>query len=389
VISVPQESLSAALNAVTRVSLNHSLPIFSLVRLDASPDGRLSLSCFNGETASRATLYANCDEELSACVDAQTLKAITDTLNGELRLTLAERTLRLESGSNLTRFRLVEEDLPVIGEEQPQPVAALPGSALRSLGRALPFASHDIARPSLNVWHLSFSENEVVARAADGYCAGRASERLEGPKAPASLALPLSFGEVLIKLVQDGDTVKVGCLGGNRYLFEISDAETTRQLSLATVASELAFPAEQIEGLLATARREAIAHLELKKKDLDQMIRMVKALGAANMFIKTQAGVVKAASGETESGQARNELDGTASGEDAKAWLSAAFLKRAVEACHAELTLHLCGDQKPLIVEEGSFTALIMPIMREDSYDPFAKEEQAATLALPQVAVPA
>ena len=43
-------------------------------------------------------------------------------------------------------------------------------------------------------------------------------------------------------------------------------------------------------------------------------------------------GVVKIASSETETGQARNILEGTASGENASVWMSAAFLKRAVEA---------------------------------------------------------
>ena len=54
-ITISQDALRAALNAVTRASQKtSSLPAFSLVRLDADAQGQLSLSCFNGESAARA-----------------------------------------------------------------------------------------------------------------------------------------------------------------------------------------------------------------------------------------------------------------------------------------------------------------------------------------------
>ena len=64
-ITIQQDALHAALNAVTRASLKSSLAAFSLVRLDVKTDGILRLSCFNGETAARAITNVVCDEDIS------------------------------------------------------------------------------------------------------------------------------------------------------------------------------------------------------------------------------------------------------------------------------------------------------------------------------------
>src|SRR5581483_4484856 len=100
-ITIERELLHAALNAVTRASLKSSLmAAFSLVRLDAGTSGVMHLSCFNGETAARATVNVDCNEDLSVSVDAQTLKAVVETLAGEIRMTVEDNSLILQSASN-------------------------------------------------------------------------------------------------------------------------------------------------------------------------------------------------------------------------------------------------------------------------------------------------
>ena len=55
-ITIQQDPLQSALNAVTRASTKSPLQAaFALVRLDVDTNGILQLSCFNGETAARAT----------------------------------------------------------------------------------------------------------------------------------------------------------------------------------------------------------------------------------------------------------------------------------------------------------------------------------------------
>ncbi|MBI5954209.1 MAG: hypothetical protein HY865_21340, partial [Chloroflexi bacterium] len=60
-ITLQQDLLNAALNAVTRASTKSALmAAFSLVRLDVKTDGILHLSCFNGETAARSSVNVDC-----------------------------------------------------------------------------------------------------------------------------------------------------------------------------------------------------------------------------------------------------------------------------------------------------------------------------------------
>jgi hypothetical protein len=66
--------------------------------------------------------------------------------------------------------------------------------------------------------------------------------------------------------------------------------------------------------------------------------------------------------------------------------LSAAFLKRAAEACKGELVMRITNNTKPILIEAGSFTAVIMPMMVEGSKDPFP-EDEAIAISLPEMAM--
>ncbi len=382
-ISITQTTLSSVLNAVTRASLKSSIPALSIVRLDAKPEGSLHLSCFNGETAARAVLSLPCEDDFSVCVDAQTVKAMVETLEDEIRLSVTDNSLLIENGSNRTTLRLIAETIPVIGEESVQPLATLPGSILRSLMRVLPFASTDEARPTLSVLHLTFSTTSLVAQAADGYAAGRACETISGPQEPRTVCLPISFTRLLTGLVEEADTVRIGISGENHFIFQISNPDRMKDLTLGTVAAEQNFPGEQLAQLIEAAHKDVLAHLSVQKNSLAQTLRMVNAMGTQNTFLKAANGSVKMASEETAVGRARNILDGTASGQDASVWLSAAFLKRAADACKGLISITIAGDKKPLLLEEGSFISIIMPLFMENNKDPFAEDDEAIPLVLP------
>jgi len=379
-ITIQQESLHSALNAVTRVSTKSTLmAAFALVRLDVQTDGILHLSCFNGETAARSTMNVDCNEDLSVCVDAATLKAVVETLGGQLRLDVDGSSLVIQQGtSNRTSLRIVDEPLPVIGDESIQTVTTFSGTIFRSLMRTLPFASTDDTRAILQVVHLILDSDTVMAQAADGYSAGLVQENIEGPAEPTSVALPLSSARLLSTLVEERDTVRMGTSGENRYIFRIINLDNSKDLTLATVTAEGSFPSEQIKTLMDEARQNAVATLQIQQHSLMQSIRMVNAMGTQSTFIKAINGVAKIASAETETGQGRNILEGTASGEDAQAWLSAVFLKRAAEACKGELMLRITNGTKPILVEAGSFTAVIMPMMVDGNKDPFPEDEAIA-----------
>jgi DNA polymerase III sliding clamp (beta) subunit (PCNA family) len=386
-IIIQQETLNAALNAVTRASLKSSLAAFSLVCIDAYSNGVLHLSCFNGETAARAIVEASCQEQVSVCVDALTLKAVVETLASEIELFTQENNLVIQSKTNRTTLRIVNEDLPVIGNENIQIIAPVPGTILRSVSRILPFASTDNSRSTLQVLHLTFTRELIKAQTADGYSAGCVQETIEGPADEVPVSLPLNFAKLLYSLVEERDIVRVGTSGENRYIFQITNSDTSKDLTLATVTGSENFPATQINTLLNDARKATNAHLSIQQTSLAQSIRMVNAMGTQSTFIKAVDGIAKIASAETETGQGRNILEGTASGGNASVWLSAAFLKRAVDACRGELIMRISSGQKPVLIEAGSFTAVIMPMMVEGQKDPFLAEEQGIAINLPNMAM--
>jgi len=387
-ITMQQDLLYSALNAVTRASTKSALmTAFTLVRLDAQTDGILRLSCFNGETAARSTVNVDCDEDLSVCVDAATLKAVVETLAGQLRLHVDGTSLVIQQGtSNRTTLRIVDEPLPVIGDESIQTVATFSGTVFRSLMRALPFASTDDSRAVLQVVHLILDSDTVMAQTADGYSAGLVSEGIEGPSEQTSVLLPSSAARLLSTLVEDRDTIRMGTAGQNRYIFKITNADASKDLTLATVTADGNFPSEQIKTLSEEARQNAVAVLQIQQPSLMQSIRMVNAMGGQSAFIKAINGVAKIASAETETGQGRNILEGSASGENTQVWLSAAFLKRAAEACKGELVMRITNNKKPVLIEAGSFTAVIMPILLEGGKDPFP-EDEAIAISLPEMAM--
>jgi len=383
-ITIPQEILAEAITAVTRASLKSStIAALAVVRIDASATGALKFSCFNGETAAQAKVYARCDDDASVCVDAQTLKAVADTMLGEVKLKIEPKSLVIENGANRTTLRIIEETIPTIGDEQAETIATLTGLALRSLARIIPFTSTDDSRRTLQVLYLHFDGNLARAQAADGFSAGYVEESLANTAASANISLPVSFARLLASLVDERDTLLVQKLGDNRFLFQVTHADSDKHLTLATVTAANDFPAKQVMQLFDGSKSSVVAHLLLPKNSLAQTVKMVGAMGTVETFIKAANGSVKIASAETSTGQARNVLEGTASGQDAKAWLSATFLKRVTDACKAEVRVGIANEKSPVLFSEGSFTAMIMPLMIEKAKDPFANDDEPIAISLP------
>ena len=54
--------------------------------------------------------------------------------------------------------------------------------------------------------------------------------------------------------------------------------------------------------------------------------------------------------------------------------------------CKGELVVRITNNTKPILIEAGSFTAVIMPMMVEGSKDPFP-EDEAIAISLPEMAM--
>ena len=386
-ITLQQDLLQSALNAVTRASAKNSLQAaFALVQLNVTTNGVLYLSCFNGESAVRATVNVDCNEDLAVCVDAATLKAVVETLTGSIRLHIDGTALVIQGATTRTALRIMDEALPMLDESDLHPLATCSGGTFRSLLRVLPFASTDESRAILQVMHLMLESTNATTLAADGYTAGQVLEALEGPRDSIAVSLPISCVRLLSTLIEERDTVRMGVSGSNRVLLQIRNAESSKNLLLASVTLNGNFPAAQIQTLIGQARTNAIATLQVQQASLLQSIRMVNAMGTQSTFLKVVNGVAKIASAETGTGQARNILDATASGENTQAWLSALYLKRAADAIKGELTLRITGSTKPLMIESGNFLSVIMPMLSDGFKDPFP-EDEAIAISLPDMAM--
>ena len=384
-ITLQQDLLQSALNAVTRASAKNSLQAaFALVQLNVTTNGVLYLSCFNGESAVRATVNVDCNEDLAVCVDAATLKAVVETLTGSIRLHIDGTALVIQGATTRTALRIMDEALPMLDESDLHPLATCSGGTFRSLLRVLPFASTDESRAILQVMHLMLESTNATTLAADGYTAGQVLEALEGPRDSTAISLPISCVRLLSSLIEERDIVRMGVSGSNRVLLQIRNAESSKNLLLASVTLNGNFPAAQIQTLIGQARTNAIATLQVQQASLLQSIRMVNAMGTQSTFLKVVNGVAKIASAETGTGQARNILDATASGENTQAWLSALYLKRAADAIKGELTLRITGSTKPLMIESGNFLSVIMPMLSDGFKDPFP-EEEAIAISLPEM----
>src|SRR5690606_23280284 len=157
--------------------------------------------------------------------------------------------------------------------------------------RVLPFASTDESRAILQVVHLMLDKTQAVTLAADGYTAGQVLEVLEGPRDSIAVSLPISSVRLLSSLIEERDTVRMGMIGANRALFQISNADSSKSLMLVTVTVDGNFPAAQIKTLIGDARTNAVAILQVQQASLLQSIRMVNAMGTQNTFLKAVNGV--------------------------------------------------------------------------------------------------
>ena len=388
-LTIQQNALAAALNIVTRASKPSGLvSAFELVRLEASAS-RLTLSCFNGEFAAIGTIPAQCLDLASACVNAATLREVVQAVDGEVTLRFDESDLRLACGSNKTCLRTSAESLPAIEAIQNGEAVPLTGKDLRRLAGVAPFASTDDTRPALQTVHLSFFKDEhgqpvLQAQAADGFSLGRIRLPVQlPPELDARMAgdnprlnrvvalLPAAFVRMLAMVIEVDDQVFLYVHPkGGRASFRITGEGRDYLLDSALVGE--GFPESGVEDLLSKAQAGTGAELTLKPANLERVIRQVAAMGTKQMFLKATNGLIRAASEETQYGQAKNVLQGNVSGGDAQVWLNAEYLTRLTKASGAKLTIKVGKPQAAVRVRSGDLVALIMPLICTS--DPFENE---------------
>lgn len=391
--TIHSDTLKSLLDAVSRAtSISH--PAYSVVSLKVSA-GRISIAGFNGEFGIEARAGANGDGEMSVCVHAATFHEIAGTISGLVSLGInpkADKKLKLESGSSKSTLNIVDsEAFPPIDSDRSVQIINLSGSALKSIGRVLSFTSSEEARPVLKGAILCLSANALDAYAADGFTGAWVSEPIAGgPETPRNILLPAKFLRELLKLVSADDNVAVKVVDEKRYIFHITNHKG-KEITLTSSVIDGAFPLEGIKNLYAGEGSSTRILTTVPKPALNIAIRHVSAMGTQNMFLHASQGILRAASPETEIGQARNTLTENVSGEF-KLWVRADYVLRAIESLDTEVQMIFVNAKSPLYFKGGTFKAMVMPLdanLKEPVFDDDPQEELALELIVPETSEPA
>jgi DNA polymerase III sliding clamp (beta) subunit (PCNA family) len=376
--------LKSMLDAVSRAtSISH--PAYSVVSLKVS-GGRISIAGFNGEFGIEARAGANGDGEMSVCVNAATFHEIAGTISGLASLGIdpkAKNKLKLESGSSKSTLNIVDsEAFPPIDSDKSIQVINLTGSMLKSIGRVLSFTSPEESRPALKGAILCLSANALDAYAADGFTGAWVSEPItNGPETPKNFLLPAKFLRELLKLAGADDDVAVKVVDEKRYIFHITNKKG-KEITLTSSVIDGNFPLEGIKNLYAGEGSSTRILTTIPKPALNIAIRHVSAMGTQNMFLRASNGFLRAASPETEIGQARNTLTDNISGEF-KLWVRADYVLRAIDSLETEVQMTFVNGKSPLYFKGGTFRAMVMPVdanLKEPVFDDDPQEALALSL---------
>ncbi len=391
--TLDSDTLKALLDAVSRAtSISH--PMYAVVSLNVS-GGRISIAGFNGEFGIEARAGANGDGEMSVCVNAATFHEIAGTISGLVSLGIdpkAKNKLKLESGASKSTLNIVDsEAFPPIDSDKSVPVINLSGSVLKSIGRVLSFTSAEESRPALKGAILCLSTNALDAYAADGFTGAWVSEPITGgPETPKNMLLPAKFLRELLKLVSADDDVAVKVVDEKRYIFHVTNKKG-KEITLTSSVIDGAFPLEGIKSLYAGENSTSRILTTVPKAALNIAIRHVAAMGTQNMFLCASKGFLRAASPETEIGQARNTLANNVSGEF-KLWVRADYVLRAIESLGTEVQVTFVNGKSPLYFKGETFRAMVMPVdasLKEPVFDDDPQEALALETAVAEMPAPA
>ena len=230
-LQVTQENLHKALNSVARVASSRgTLPILSNVLLKTIGK-RLSIAATNLDIAITHTLGSKVSEEGSITVPARLMQDFIASLpSGTITLELDENKLKItteqyESVINGTSA----EDFPVMPAIAKGTSFEIPSKQLKTtLQQVLMAASSDETRPVLTGLFLHTIDGSLFAVATDSY--RLAEKNLGKTTADASLLVPASALQDLLRILGDGDEPVSITHDDQQVLFKVDDVELVARL---------------------------------------------------------------------------------------------------------------------------------------------------------------
>jgi DNA polymerase-3 subunit beta len=354
-----RDALSEALQTVQRgVSSRPGIPALTGVLLEATDEGRLTLTTTDLEMSARLSTEVQVQEAGVALVPARllgdTVKSLsdapvefeTDQSQAHLRCAAYEGTLRL----------LPSEDFPGLQEPSGTSITADAGAfaeAVTQVGRA---ASRDEARPVLTGVLIEVSREGVVMAATDSYRLA-VRDLLATADGEARAIVP---ERALTEAGRAAQAVEKSSI--EIFVDESQVAFRIGQLTLTSRLIEGEFPnyrqllPEQHESRLTISRQallDAVRRVGLLARDTTPVRLEFNALG------------VRLSSSSPDLGQAVETVEARYEGEDLTAAFNPHYLADGLTACHGEsVRLDVRDGLKPGVVrgDGDEFTYLVMPV---------------------------
>jgi len=352
-----QSSLAAVLPAVASKATLH---VLSHVLLQASPDGRLSLSATNLEIGIVTELEVSVEVPGAVCVRASALADIVATLpDADVALTLSASQLDIAcAGASWALHTLPADEFPPMDFPADLPTATLPAALLAQIARQVaPFASREEARPVLQSVHLLASDGQLKAEASDGFRLALACLPLE---AGFEALAPAGEFKRMAALAQ-GEDVQIGFRNGYGYV-------TGRTTRMCLRLIEGRFP--DVSKIIPA---ELPIQATLDAHSLSTALRRIEIVsssgsGSAHLLLSPGKITVSGTSDDIGAGsdEVPAEIDGLPEGQPFEIAFNAAYLRQAVDVCGERATLRLCNPHSPAIVtpvETQGYRHLIMPMM--------------------------
>lgn len=334
-----------------------SLPVLTGVRMQAEGE-RLRVTATDLETYVSCTIAARVAKGFDVIVNARRLQRIVKEAAGPLEFRLEEAPLASEQDKLLLSWGRTIASLSTMPvEEWPRPPAVegatftLGAADIDRVRRLSMFCSGDDARPILT--GMYFSKGSIVG--TDSYRLGIARLDVEFDH---QFLLPSSVVRFLPPRMLDTETATV-TVGERDCMIEVGE------IRIRTVLIDGEFP--PYEKLIPAGTPSQVT---LSMPDLQAGVRVARAIvddvTPVRLNIDTEAGKVHLVAIQQEVGSLASELDVVAlEGHPPPAtcaFNTKYFLDMLGILDEDTVTLHLTDSLKPVMVTEGAWTLLLMPV---------------------------
>ncbi len=362
-ITVTQENLSKALNAVGRVATSKTpLPILNNILLKTDKN-RLLVAATNLEAAITRHIGAKVSDEGSITIPAKlVMEFISNLPKANVELRVDGTHLHITSGAYSSTINGVLADefpeLPTINDKKAVKLDIATNKLKQAVSQTIITASSDTTRPVLTGAYIHSFENKLYIAATDGY---RLAERELGKQTGELEAIvPTSTLQDVLRVAPDEcESIKI-LFDETQVRFRVDDIEITSRL---------------IEGKFPDYRQ-----LIPKKSDINASLEkseFIRITKIASLFARESAGSVTL---KTNSGQKTLSIHSIASqlGEntseasaevnaDGQVTLNSRYLLEALNSIDSDtVRFSFSGKLSPCVLTADSKTVdyqhIIMPL---------------------------